>query len=346
MFLRKILTNLADKVLIAADDFVDDKDLHEETTHFQILSNPNEQKATKPTIVALYDEGNGSVNADLAIQHFNDKNIEVVPVSSQEGLSHPIFNENKFNGIYLPGGSDVPINNPEDPRKKFEGQLIKIAEQKDIPLIGICRGEQTIGHHEGLKVGDLENYDHHYHHFDKVYDETQDPNFNNKVTVLKGSALYDALHRKLGSDGDTIEYPVTCLHHQHIINEPDDEKLKVTGRSTYDHSIETIEKKTGEYSTIGFQHHPEVIISACKTARQEQINEINEEAKEAALNANYLDPEYTLFSHLKSIAKLSQAHKKSRGEIAAKAELGLFTNQVKKHSQVSEQRELKKRFGE
>jgi gamma-glutamyl-gamma-aminobutyrate hydrolase PuuD len=311
------------------------------------LEQLNHQKI-KPIIVALYDMNDGSANADLAIQHFEDKGANVIRVSPQQGLSHPVFTTGNINGIYLPGGSDVSLDD-NDPRKQFEGELVKKASYEDIPLLGICRGQQVIGYYNGLEIKDLTDYDKHYDGYDEVYHATGNPDFNHQVVVKKGSQLYTALEYKLGnSECHSMEYPVTCLHHQHVLNNPLNENLNITGRSKFDGSIESIEKKTGRYYTIGVQHHSEVTVDACKTARENKIREAREEAESDIFNGSYFDLEFTLFAQVKAFVKINQAQKKSRGEIAAKAELGLFTNQVKKQflGQNKEQLIVQKRFGE
>jgi gamma-glutamyl-gamma-aminobutyrate hydrolase PuuD len=317
--------------------------LDNKENHYEYALNQNEKNEfkqlknqdIKPAIVALYDPEDGTAFADLAIQHFQNKDIDVIPVSSKEGLNHPIIAEGKYNGIYLPGGPNVPVHDHENPRKKFEGQLIEIAEKKDIPLIGICRGQQTLGHHLGLEVSDLPSdeacNEPHYDNFDRIYHETNNPNFNNKVVAQQGSLLHSALQSKFKTYGENpIEYPVVCLHHQHVVETPKDKKLKISGRGKYDHIVESVEKKTGKYTSIGLQHHPESIIDFSKEMRKQFKADADEQLNEATSNANYIDPELTLAPQMERLVTLHKQLKRSKGEMAARAELGLFTNQVKK----------------
>lgn len=53
----------------------------------------------RPTIIAICDIHHGTTYIRKAIDYFNSKGIEVVTVSSSEGLTHPIFTSH-FNGIY------------------------------------------------------------------------------------------------------------------------------------------------------------------------------------------------------------------------------------------------------
>jgi gamma-glutamyl-gamma-aminobutyrate hydrolase PuuD len=294
----------------------------------------------QPTIVSLYDVNDGAINADLAIQHLNDKGIKVVPVSPQEGLNHPIFKDlNNINGVYLPGGSDIPVNNSEDPRNKFEGQLIAMANKEDKPLLGICRGEQAIGHHNNLAITDLPTHESRQPHYDNhdvvVYDESGNPNFNNTVVVAPGSQLHSALQHKLVTDADkNIEYPVACLHHQHI-NENESninqQEIKISGRNKFDHTIESLEIPTGKYTTFGFQHHPEVIINACQSDRNDRIQQIKAAAANEIENMVSIDSDQSIAIGYREARKITDVlNKKSVGEKAARLEFGLFINQVKK----------------
>ncbi|WP_392538634.1 gamma-glutamyl-gamma-aminobutyrate hydrolase family protein [Legionella sp. 227] len=304
----------------------------EEKSKFQYELNDEEQKQLrhsedKPKIVALYAEHDGAVNADLAIQHFEKDGLDVVRVSPEEGLSHPTFSSNSIDGIYLPGGSDIPVQDESDPRKRFEGQLTQLARAKDIPLIGICRGEQAIGHHNRLAVEDLPDYEQHY----GGANNGSTPDANNTVVVEKGSQLFAALQNEFKEKNNgPLEYPVTCLHHQHIPESPSHTDIQVTGRNKFDNTIESIEIKTGKYFSFGVQHHPEVLISSCEDKRKEKITQVEKEAEEARFTSNFFEPDTALIAELQYAQKLREAHEQSRDERAARAEMGFFTKQVKK----------------
>ncbi|MCW8408846.1 gamma-glutamyl-gamma-aminobutyrate hydrolase family protein [Legionella sp. PATHC035] len=295
------------------------------------------QADEKPKVIALYDKSGGTTYCDLTIEYLQKKGLEVVPVTPDEGLNHPVFS-GKVNGIYLPGGPNVPVHNPNDPRMRLEGELAELAQKRDIPLLGICRGQQTVGHHHGYKIADIpedaQEHQPHYEHFETVYNETQDATYNSRVVVGEGSQLYNALHYKLKpKERSNIEYNVTCLHHQHVEESPDNSSLVISGRGKFDSLIESVEKRTGKYYTVGLQHHPEAVISACEEARQEKLREIKEQAFQAQLDVNHFsDPDIAYMMELKYAQRLKDAALlKSRDEKAARAELGFFSKQVKHH---------------
>jgi gamma-glutamyl-gamma-aminobutyrate hydrolase PuuD len=285
----------------------------------------------KPMVVSLYDKEDGTTYADLAVEHLQNKGIEVVLVSSQEGLDHPVFKEPaNISGIYLPGGPDIPVSDSANTRMKFEAQLINIAEQSDIPLLGICRGQQAIGYHHGMSLQSLTDDQHevHYGNYGQVYEETENPNLNNKVRVKSGSQLHHALRYKLnnsGSENESIDYSVTCLHQQHLINETGhvNSPITVTGMSACDGHVESIEKKTGKYYTYGLQHHPEAVINAAIEDRKMKLDDLQERVMDSLI----FDPEVSIHLTLTEKAKI---FKRSNDEIAARAELGLFTHQTKR----------------
>ncbi|KTC91073.1 gamma-glutamyl-gamma-aminobutyrate hydrolase family protein [Fluoribacter dumoffii] len=314
--------------------FSERSETKEEKANYQYELNAAEEKqlrhaGSKPKVVALYDEQDGSRNAELAIQHFENDGLDVIRVSSDEGIDHPAFKNDSIDGIYLPGGSDIPVENESDPRKKFEGQLTQLARTRDIPLIGVCRGEQALGHHNRLEVKDLPDYEKHY----AGANNGNNPDVNNTVVVEKGSQLFAALQNEFKEDNNEgpIEYSVTCLHHQHIEEPSADSELKVTGRNKFDNSVESVELKTGNYYSFGVQHHPEVLISSCEITRKEKIIEAQKEAEEARFTSNFFDPDPAIYSEIKYAQKIGEAYAKSREERAARAEMGFFTKQAKKH---------------
>jgi gamma-glutamyl-gamma-aminobutyrate hydrolase PuuD len=345
MFLRNHFSAL----LSAASSLFSTPDTGEEKQDFRFALNKTEKKQlrdskSKPKVVALYDENDGASNADRAIQHFENEGIEVVKVPPSEGFNHSFFTKgnNHFNGIYLPGGSDIPVHDDNDPRSKFEGQLVEKARSDDIPLLGICRGEQAIGYHSGLEVRDLSDYDQHYYHNETA---KKNPDLNNTVVVDQGSQLYDALQHefKSGKKDKPIEYSVSCLHHQHVPDTSSKKNIGVTARNKFDGTIEAIEIPTGNYYTIGLQHHPEVVIDSFESKRNAKIAEAQNELNESLLEAHFIDPEIHIgMAYSRAMSKRHAACKKSKDERAARAELGLFTSQVKKQFLEKNESEKKK----
>lgn len=120
-------------------------------------------------------------------------------------------------GILLPGGHDVdPDIYGEDPIEEcgtlckrkdvMEGIVLETAIEKDIPLLGICRGFQFINAYLGGSLyqdlpsqyaSDLE------HHMEPPYDVAI-----HNVIIDKDSPLY----KVVGKD----DYPVNSYHHQGV----------------------------------------------------------------------------------------------------------------------------------
>lgn len=347
---------------------------------FQYALNLDEKKQIKtlraqgvqPSVIAIYDSEHGTTYADKAIAHFMSKGINVVRVSSSEGLSHPIFTSNHFNGIYLPGGHDVLDG---DIRTKFEGQLLEIATQKDLPLLGICRGLQAVGYHSGCEVTNL-NGAH------STFSINTSTNSGSPVVIQPGSQLYSALQYKFKqTDSKPIEYPVICLHDQHIVGVPKNH-VKVTGRTRLDGTIEAVERLTGKYTSFALQHHPEAVICFYKEEKEKLAYQYIESEKYIKLNEGFIadakklieqkseelsssmsenrkkeleeeinnlykdikgnKESITFFKNFRQEYEKEIAHpKKSIEEQAARAELGLFTKQVKKQFLEQRAQELK-----
>lgn len=334
MFLRGILDWSSSSSFLTRKNKDDVPSVKESNFQYELTSKEKRQlkhSQEKPKVVALYDEHDGATNADLAIKHIEGKGIEVLKVSPEEGLKHPAMAQGDIHGIYLPGGSDIPVYAPHDARKEFEGQLTQLARTKDIPLLGICRGEQALAYHNGLEVQDLVDFDKHYNH--EGANNTNNPVLNNTVIVEPGSQLHAAVASKLKEKGNhsPLEYSVTCLHHQHTPGDSTKTNVTTSSHNKYDHSIESFEIKTGRFYSFGVQHHPEVTISSFEAERLEKISQAKKEAEDARFTSNYFDQDASFYTEYRSAQKIRSAYQKSRDELAAKGEMRFFTNQVKKN---------------
>ncbi len=296
-----------------------------------------EKAGEKPIIVALFDENDGAENATYAIEHFENDGCKVYPVSPERGLAYlnsPEFRELEYiNGILLPGGSDIPTQASHDARKEFEEKLIDLAEKNDIPLLGICRGQQIIGYQNGLNLRSFSDdaVGTHYGHANKIRQATHNFTINNDISVYKGSQLFNALSAKIfGKPNENkYDYNVACMHHQRLTPSLlENPKVKITAIDQDDNSIEGIQMSTGKYMTVGYQHHPEAIATPARQQRAEKLESIREE-KDNADMFHYQDPDMVLLSAYKAKQKADVAKEKSVEEKIANVELELFTDQVK-----------------
>ncbi len=90
-----------------------------------------------------------------------------VPIMNDETLAVAFCDMVKADGILFTGGNDLSAyggNAPE--RDGTEEELLRYAMERDIPLLGICRGMQMIAYHFGSK---LEKVDGHVRQEHKVY---------------------------------------------------------------------------------------------------------------------------------------------------------------------------------
>lgn len=132
-------------------------------------------------IVVLYSPADGTANCELLISFFESKHVNVILLSPQTGLEHPIFQcLDSISGMVLPGGPDVPEK--ADIRKTFEMDLLAMSRSYRIPLLGVCRGHQLIGSLFGGKIK------RHSHEFDGETDII--------VSHALGSMLEEIVHHK------------------------------------------------------------------------------------------------------------------------------------------------------
>lgn len=154
------------------------------------------------------------------IEYLSDR-FTVIPVPNNLDAAKKLFN--LAEGIILTGGGDID----EHPnRNKVENELIKLSIEKNIPLLGICRGFQLINQYFG---GNLSRVDNHVRVKHKI-----------KLT----NPHKDEEHKKVNS-----------YHNYGITKENLADDLEVHSVSEGDEVIESFYHK--KYKIKGVQWHPE-----------------------------------------------------------------------------------------
>jgi len=156
-----------------------------------------------------------------------------------------------IDGLIVSGGPDIsPANYNEEPgpmttefypeQDYSEMGLIERALERDMPLLGICRGMQILSVAHGGRM---------HQHLDTTPGHEGHGGFFGKstehgVVVERGSQLASIM-------GDS--FTVNSLHHQGV---SDAGSLEVTARADHDGLIEGVERKDKKFC-IGVQWHPE-----------------------------------------------------------------------------------------
>ena len=177
----------------------------------------------------------------------------VIPVVTDKEILEEQLNI--IDGLIISGGYDVdPLRYNEEPhpllgqtfpeRDEFEFTLAKLAMEKEIPILGICRGHQVLNVVNGgtlyqdisLKEGN------NLKHIQSGHGTT----VSHKINIAKDSMLYEIL-------GETAL--VNSLHHLAVKDIAKDFKVSAIAS---DGVIEAIERKEGSFA-MGIQWHPEVL---------------------------------------------------------------------------------------
>ena len=156
-----------------------------------------------------------------------------------------------IDGLIVSGGPDIsPANYNEEPgpmttefypeQDYSEMGLIERALERDMPLLGICRGMQILSVAHGGRM---------HQHLDTTPGHEGHGGFFGKstehgVVVERGSQLASIM-------GDS--FTVNSLHHQGV---SDAGSLEVSARAEHDGLIEGVERKDKKFC-LGVQWHPE-----------------------------------------------------------------------------------------
>ena len=177
----------------------------------------------------------------------------IIPPTADKDMLLSVLN--RVDGILLSGGADInPLYCGEEPAKKLSGinaerdlpelLLARLAYNRQMPILGICRGIQTMAVALGGKVAqDISDMCSIKHSQDADRSEP-----THSVTVETGSVLYNIYN------GEETLY-VNSFHHQAVSDAGN--HFKVVARSK-DNIIEAIES-CEEKPFLGVQWHPECL---------------------------------------------------------------------------------------
>jgi len=174
--------------------------------------------------------------------------------------------------LLLSGGGDInPLYCGEEPSPLLHGinaerdlpelLITRLACNRQLPILGICRGVQTLAIALGGKVAqDISLRTDAAAGTTIKHSQDADRSLpTHSVAIEQGSILYDIYHKEQGNNPKVPEKPlqifVNSFHHQAVSDVGS--HLRVTARAT-DGVIEAIESR--EYKSIlGVQWHPECL---------------------------------------------------------------------------------------
>lgn len=258
----------------------------------------NEQERN-PLIGLIYTPSHGTSFTDDIISIFENRGASVVKLYTEnrgsyhaDWVGHPLLSHPEFlDGIVLPGGANV-ITDPSryTQREKVELRLVEMSLAHKIPLLGVCRGHQFVGHYFGAELKYAQN-----HQGSQIY-----------VLPRQDSKLFQLTKKKFISKnskgkvtenifeiGPVITYKSMCAHSQGVFfkNKPD-ERVRITAQS-----VEGLpESLQVDEHIITFQHHHEgmqnttigkgvlkmfsqMVATNLKKKTEPQVDETNEHGK-------------------------------------------------------------------
>jgi putative glutamine amidotransferase len=224
---------------------------------------PNIEKARKKPVIGISGSLFKTLVSTSVKSYVNEYYIDAVtdgggiplilPVTDDAGIVSGMLSV--VDGLILSGGADVnPLSYGEEPhpslemvmprRDAFESELLKLATEQKMPVLGICRGEQFINVYFG---GTL---------YQDIHDMT-DSNVKHRqlgnrelgthtVDIKKDSWLYKVLGNKVVTNS---------FHHQAVKDIAPG--FEIVARSK-DGGVEAIEKLEGSFC-VAVQWHPEMM---------------------------------------------------------------------------------------
>lgn len=159
-----------------------------------------------------------------------------------------------FDGLLLSGGADIDparFGQPPHPglgevdadRDAFELAAYRVARDRGLPVLGVCRGIQVVAVAEG---GDLHQHLPAVPGLHQHEQHARDGDAVHRVRIEEGSALREAA----GADA----MAVNSYHHQGVDRVP--KALRVTARAD-DGVVEALEATNGAF-LLAVQWHPEM----------------------------------------------------------------------------------------
>ena len=164
----------------------------------------------------------------------------------------------ELDGVLLTGGGDIApsyyhpkTNPPDNARDAFELQLARLALERGMPLLGVCRGLQVMNVAAGgTLIQDIPSEVNH-----PLGHQVDTPLYAiaHEVWVARDSTLGRAMQEELG-DGEVLQ--VNSRHHQAAGQTATSYRVTATAP---DGVIEAVEGANGQY-LVAVQWHPEELV--------------------------------------------------------------------------------------
>lgn len=236
-------------------------------------------RSSKPIIGVVLDYDDDSLKTSMPKYKIRENYFGAISKAGGIPMGLPLFTERveeylgNVDGVLVTGGCfespdywyiNSNIKQKNDGEKKvrskrieFDELLIKGALDRDIPVLGICAGMQTlavIGGYKLLKSIKQEISEEAYKEHKKV-----DYDYSHDVEIVKNTKL----HRILQSDNITVN----SLHSEAVFQEPLNKSFLVTSVKTNEGIIEAVESINHKF-VLGVQWHPETHINTDKNSQK------------------------------------------------------------------------------
>jgi gamma-glutamyl-gamma-aminobutyrate hydrolase PuuD len=140
---------------------------------------------------------------------FHQCDLLPILIPNHKTLAAKILNQTPVKGVLLTGGNDLISYGGDAPeRDSTELYLLQYCMEKNLPLLGVCRGMQLIQDHFGVKLAKVTNHVATIHKIKFQNKEIEVNSFHNFAALDSTEDL-----RIIGQSNDEV---VEAIEHQHF----------------------------------------------------------------------------------------------------------------------------------
>jgi gamma-glutamyl-gamma-aminobutyrate hydrolase PuuD len=157
--------------------------------------------------------------------------LSILLIPNNIALAKIILGNSSVTGILLTGGGDISsLGGKDNNREEIEEYLIEFSINKNLPLLGICRGMQKIQDYFGIKL-------------QKIYDHVKS---EQKILINNEEIIVNSYHN-FGTTKNNTEFEVFANSEEGIIKAIKHKSNNISGIMWHPERIKPFRRQDIEY---------------------------------------------------------------------------------------------------